>query len=365
VSSTRQVLTSPFLDRLGVNLFGAVPEREPLGERTPTALVTDSCQRATSIEGGAPLPLTLAPGEAQALRGVVLQVCDDVELPHDAALVGRVQAADGSQAEGRVELPAVTEREELSLALPADQLAGEVTVTLELEGADGRSLPVSATPLGQVAADAVQARDDGLHLVYAHDLLIYERTAALPRIRWASRATVVPDLVDRLTVLAHGTADDDTVVLSDDAPAGATGNGLPAEVKVTEDGPTGIEAQVDAQGEGFLVVADAIQSGWTVEIDGRRAELVDADHAGVAVRVPEGRHTVTLRYTPGGWRLGQVLSALTILGLVGVVIWDVRRRRRPAVGSGNPPEPPAAHLARRRGNHIRLPLPAREPTSKT
>jgi hypothetical protein len=83
------------------------------------------------------------------------------------------------------------------------------------------------------------------------------------------------------------------------------------------------------------------------------------------VRVPEGRHTVTLHYTPGGWRLGQILSALTMLGLAGVVAWDVRRRRRPAVGSHDPPEPPAAHLARSGGNHIRLPLPAREPTSKT
>ena len=122
---------------------------------------------------------------------------------------------------------------------------------------------------------------------------------------------------------------------------------------------------MNAQGAGFLVVADALQSGWTVEVDGRRAELMDADHAGVAVRVPEGRHTVTLHYTPGGWRLGQVLSALTMLGLAGVVIWDVRRRRRPALGSHDPPEPPAAHLARPGGNHIRLPLPAREPTSKT
>ena len=175
---------------------------------------------------------------------------------------------------------------------------------------------------------------------------------------------VVPDLVDRLTVLANGAANDDTVVLNDDPPYG-DGDGLPADVKVTEDGPTGIEAQVDAQGEGFLVVADALQSGWTVEVDGRRAELMDADHAGVAVRVPEGRHTVSLHYRPGGWRLGQLLSALTMLGLAGVVIWDVRRRRRPAVGSHGPPEPPAAHLARAGGNHIRLPLPAREPTSKT
>jgi hypothetical protein len=342
-------------------------------------LANDSCARGTTLGGsasaGGPQPLALAPGEAQALRGIVLQVCDDVELPRDASLVGRVQAPDGTTAEGRLELPDTLTRDELSLALPADQLAGEGRVTLEVEGADGQSIPVSATPFGQVAADTIRATDDGLHLVYAHDLLVYERTHALPRVRWASEAMVVPDVVDRLTVLAHGSAGDGTVVLDEDPPNGdasseggggaAKGDGLPADVRVTEDGPSAIRADVEAQGAGFLVVADAIQSGWTVEVDGERAELVNADHAGVAVRVPEGRHTVTLQYTPGGWRLGQILSVLAALGLAGVVLWDVRRRRQPAVGSDDRPEPPAAHLARPGGNHIRLPLPAREPTSKT
>jgi Bacterial membrane protein YfhO len=359
LQGTLPVATSPFLDRLGTNIFATVPDRPPLGRRAVTGLAQDSCERGTTLDGTVqqvPVP----PGGG--LRGVVLQVCDEVDLPPDAALVGRVVSPAGT-AEGRLELPDTTQRDEMALAIPAEHLTGDVAVMVELQGADGRTIPVSATPTGQLAADAVQANGDGLRLVFAHDLLVYERTKALPRIRWASGAMVVPDLVERLTVLAHGQADEDTVVLDHEV---ADGDGRPAQVEVTEDGPTAISARVDAQGDGFLVVADSLQSGWNVHVDGEDAELLAADHAGVAVRVPEGRHTVTLSYQPGGWRLGQALSVLAALGLAGAAVWDIRRRRRGgAVGSGDRPDGPATHLARSEGNRLRLPLPNREPTSKT
>jgi uncharacterized membrane protein YfhO len=54
-------------------------------------------------------------------------------------------------------------------------------------------------------------------------------------------------------------------------------------------------------------------------VDGVAADLVDADHAGVAVEVPEGRHVVEVRYRPRGQRLGIVISLLTLLALAALV----------------------------------------------
>ena len=44
------------------------------------------------------------------------------------------------------------------------------------------------------------------------------------------------------------------------------------------------------------MLGDAVQTGWTVTIDGQPAELVDADHAFGAVLVPEGSHQVSFQY---------------------------------------------------------------------
>jgi len=55
-------------------------------------------------------------------------------------------------------------------------------------------------------------------------------------------------------------------------------------------------------------VADPMQDGWVAEVDGKRAQLENADHAVVAVRVPAGVHDLVLRYTAPGLRLGSLIT---------------------------------------------------------
>jgi hypothetical protein len=97
---------------------------------------------------------------------------------------------------------------------------------------------------------------------------------------------------DRTALLARG-LEPDAVVL--DAGEGG-GDGEPADVDVTRDDPEVLTAAVDAEGAGWLVVADAKQHGWVATLDGDEVPLVHADHAFVAVAVPEGRHEVALHY---------------------------------------------------------------------
>ena len=144
----------------------------------------------------------------------------------------------------------------------------------------------------------------------------------------------------RLSRLATGRVADDTVLLSEDGPAGS---GDAGDVSVTRDTPTSLAATVRADGEGYLVVADALQQGWVAEVDGEGADLVDADHAGVAVYVPRGRHDVTLRYAPPGQRAGLAVSAVAAAGLAAAWIWGdrlaarVRRGRRTPIGQPSGP----------------------------
>jgi hypothetical protein len=166
--------------------------------------------------------------------------------------------------------------------------------------------------------------------------VIYQRLAALPRIRWATSAVVIPDQGTRVHTLATGSLPRSTVVL--DAPGPAAG-GAPATVKVNEDGADEISVGVSAQGAGYLVVADADQVGWGVTVDGKKAELVAADEGVVAVAVPAGTHTVALHYSSPDGGLGAAISVVTavaLLAAVGGEVWWSRRRRQPAgvIGGG-------------------------------
>ncbi len=319
------VVTSPILDRLGVRWFAAHAWHQPIGRVEEGALATASCERPALI-GQA----TTAVPAANGLRGVRIRLCSTVDLPHGAELAATAQAQDEAVS-SRVPLPGTLGPTDLSVGLAAEDLTdgGPLTLTFDLVGGEGRALAVAADPAGAVAVEPIRPDDDGLRMAYAGDLRIYERTQALPRIRWAGDAVVVEDPADRLELLNGGDLSDDTTVLS--AP-GPRGSGAGATVDVGVDAPTAIVVDVDAEGSGYLVVADALQVDWEVTVDGRSADLVEAEHAGVAVAVPEGSHTVELRYRPRGQRAGVAISGVTALGLVLALVVPrvVRSRRRGA-----------------------------------
>jgi Bacterial membrane protein YfhO len=154
---------------------------------------------------------------------------------------------------------------------------------------------------GGPAAYLVLPEADGLRLVHAEDTAIYERTAAQPRIRWASGAIVEPAAGRRLELLADHTVPASTVVLSERGPRAS---GQQASIEVVEASGDTVRATVVAEGDNYLVVADAIQRGWGAEVDGEAAELRAADPGVVAVAVPAGTHDVRLAYVPRVGRRG-------------------------------------------------------------
>ena len=67
-------------------------------------------------------------------------------------------------------------------------------------------------------------------------------------------------------------------------------------------------------------------------MDGEEVPLVDADHAMVAVEVPEGEHTVDLAYAPPGRTRGILISiaAAVVLAAIWVSGFGSRSPHAPA-----------------------------------
>jgi hypothetical protein len=74
---------------------------------------------------------------------------------------------------------------------------------------------------------------------------------------------------------------------------------------------------VDARRTGWLVVNESWERGWTASIDGRSADVLPANYAMRAVRVPPGAHDVQLTYRPSSFRLGAGISALAFVLTLG------------------------------------------------
>jgi hypothetical protein len=106
---------------------------------------------------------------------------------------------------------------------------------------------------------------------------------------------VEPAAGRRHELLADRTVPASTVVLSERGPRAS---GQQASIEVVEAAGDTVRATVVAEGDGYLVVADAIQRGWGAEVDGEAAELRAVDHGVAAVAVPAGTDDVRLAYAP-------------------------------------------------------------------
>lgn len=321
------LLGSPGLDRLAARYYVTPASSRIPGERDRVG------RPGRPFALSAPATATVPAGP---LRAVGVTVGDDPAPPAGLATV-TVTVADGTGTQlltaqrrlpklvpGRVELVPLAGEE-----LPRSGGALTVTVTVEAVA------PVSLVgqrdrPAGTPLLTVLRPGGGQAKLVHAADgLVVWERPTSMPRIRWASRSTVVSDAQQRLDAVVGGTVPADTVVL--DRAAGPA-DGRPAEVEVLEDGGDTIRVRVRAQGAGFLVVADNIQTDWTATVDGTPVEITPAEYAVGAVAVPAGEHQVELRYAPRGRTLGTVLS-LTAGGLLVVVavpprVWRRIRSRR-------------------------------------
>lgn len=320
--SVDTVQNSHILDRMAARYFAHAPYFV-----TGTFVPFRDADEVISVAPGESVTCTVAPGP---LRGVNIYVAEPYVATH--AEVGAqvditVTSGDETLTSGRFLGPEAAGGP-TPVPLAGEELAvnGPTSVTITASGSDGPLL-LSGTD-GEPVCAAIRPTDDGLRLVFADAAtVIYERSTALERIRWAANSIVIADPAERLAALQSGVADD-TVVL--DAEGAAT-DGQPADVEIIEDHGGHIELDVDAEGAGYVVVADAMQSpGWRVIVDGEPAELVAADHAMVAVATPAGQHHIEFRYTPPRQRLGIAVSILAVLTTIALVVWDVRylRRRR-------------------------------------
>jgi hypothetical protein len=86
-----------------------------------------------------------------------------------------------------------------------------------------------------------------------------------------------------------------------------------------------VELAVTTAGPTMLVLNDVFYPGWSATIDDQSAPIFPANFAFRAVRVPSGSHRVVFEFAPVTWRVGLVLTAVTLIGLLGLMVWRWRR----------------------------------------
>ncbi len=158
---------------------------------------------------------------------------------------------------------------------------------------------------------------------------VYMNPAALPRAFFVDTVETAEPM-DILLHLKNGDFNPEEIAYIEESisekiePAGDQ-----ASVKITEHKNQYIKIEVNATGNNLLFVSEIYYPpSWEAYIDGKKTEIIKTNYAFRSVVVPEGKHTVELRYHSSSFETGRFLSILTNVLVVGGLIAGVYLRRK-------------------------------------
>jgi Bacterial membrane protein YfhO len=186
-------------------------------------------------------------------------------------------------------------------------------------------------------SDILEARRDAplrFRVAYAGaDARIYSNPYALPRALLVDRQVVVRSAAGELaTVSSTSFPSGSVAVTSEPLPGLQSGPGPPllaARASIVTYRPEQVTIETRAPRSALLVLTDTYFPGWSATVDGRRTAVHRVDYLLRGITVPAGTHTVEFRYQPASWRVGWIISGITMLALVATAWLGWRRAHRP------------------------------------
>jgi len=88
-------------------------------------------------------------------------------------------------------------------------------------------------------------------------------------------------------------------------------------IDVVQRAPNHQVLDVELGAPGLLVVSEVYYPGWRATVDGQPTRVYEVNGVLRGVLVPAGRHRIEMRFDPWSFKVGAVISALTVLGVGG------------------------------------------------
>ncbi len=176
----------------------------------------------------------------------------------------------------------------------------------------GTTLVVSPWDISAPGLTEVSRADDA---VLGRAVKIYTVAHPLPPARLVHTAEVFDEYWKTLPRALDADFDPFRAALLERAPGPLAPAAGPESVRSTRDGPDAREWEVTASGDALLIVDQSFDPGWRATVDGATTPLLKADYAFTALRVPAGRHRVSLVFSPVSFRVGLAMTVLAALAL--------------------------------------------------
>lgn len=89
-----------------------------------------------------------------------------------------------------------------------------------------------------------------------------------------------------------------------------------------------LRGTIHANEDGIMFTSISNEPGWTVYVDGQKAEITELYDALIGVKLTKGTHTIEMVFFPQGLKIGIIISVLGILLCVGVGMYESKKQDR-------------------------------------
>lgn len=98
-------------------------------------------------------------------------------------------------------------------------------------------------------------------------------------------------------------------------------------LNVTKHSDTGIEGTISVSENSYLYSSIPYDEGWSIYIDGEKADTFKIGNAMLGASIKQGEHTVEYRYSPRGLKYGIIISAASFSGVCGYLIYTKLKKK--------------------------------------
>ncbi len=166
-------------------------------------------------------------------------------------------------------------------------------------------------------------------LLKENTIKLYKNRGPLPR-AWLVKDHKIMDSNAILSVMAQKEFDPRKEVLLEETPPSLTlphrGGGVSGgEAEIISESNNRLALQVKVPEDNLLILSDTYYPGWKAFVDGKESKIYRADYTFRAIPLNAGTHQVEFVYDPISFKLGAGVTALGILGCIGIG-WVARRR---------------------------------------
>lgn len=168
--------------------------------------------------------------------------------------------------------------------------------------------------------------DESFQLIKQANALIYENRNALPRAYFVDNIAILNSKNEIFGLMASGQFDPARTAILEEKVEFEISPNPENEVQITQYDIHDIKLKASVKSPALLVLSEVYYpAGWKAYVDGKETKIYKTNYILRSIFLQPGDHNIEFVFRPASFKIGLLLSIVTLIALVALLIYSIRR----------------------------------------